>query len=101
LGGHSGDQICAGLLGREPHLSSINERPGAKAAFLADQHSGALQAAEKGCFLEKWPERHPEGAKAHHCFVAFTARLKSCPDASEPFIEFFRCLFRPLNSMAE
>jgi hypothetical protein len=25
-------------------------------------------------------ERHPSGAKARHFFVAFAARLKSCPD---------------------
>jgi hypothetical protein len=61
--------------------------------FLTDAaDERAVQAAEKGCFLEKWPEKHPAGDKAHHCFVAFTARLNSCPDASELFIEFFRSL---------
>jgi hypothetical protein len=38
---HSCDEIRPGFLGREPHLSSINERPVAKATFIASQHSGA------------------------------------------------------------
>ena len=38
---HSGNQIRPGFLWREPHLSSINERPVAKATFIASQHSGA------------------------------------------------------------
>jgi hypothetical protein len=39
-----------------------------------------LQAAEKGQFLSKKPEKHTAGAKAHVDSTALTARLKSCPD---------------------
>jgi hypothetical protein len=38
---HSGDQIGPGFLWREPHLSSINERPVAKATLIARPCSGA------------------------------------------------------------
>ena len=40
FGRHSGDQIRASFLRSELHLSSINERPAAKATYLAGLHSG-------------------------------------------------------------
>jgi hypothetical protein len=43
------------------------------------------QAAEKGLNLNRTPEKHPSGAKARHCFVTLTARLKSCPFKAEGF----------------
>jgi putative glutamine amidotransferase len=45
----------------------------------------AEQAAEKGLDLIRTPEEHPSGAKALVDFAAFTARLKSCPDAKRLF----------------
>jgi len=38
---HSGNQIRSSFLWCEPHLSSINERPVAKATLIANLHSGA------------------------------------------------------------
>jgi len=37
---HRGDQIRPSFLGREPHLSSIYERPVAKAILIASLNSG-------------------------------------------------------------
>jgi hypothetical protein len=49
---------------------------------IGEKHpSGAKQGAENGLHLTKIPERHPAGAKAQVNSAAFTARLKSCPDA--------------------
>ncbi len=44
--------------------------------------SRALQAAEKLCFGADFSWKFPAGAKALVVFMALTARLKSCPDAS-------------------
>jgi hypothetical protein len=41
FGRHSSDQIRPSFLGRESHLSSINEKPVAKATFFTSLHSGA------------------------------------------------------------
>jgi len=41
LRGHGCDEIRPGFLWRKPHLSSINERPVAKANFIASLNSGA------------------------------------------------------------
>jgi len=41
FGRHSGNQIRPGFLGREQHLRMINERPVAKATFIASLRSGA------------------------------------------------------------
>jgi len=38
---HGGNQIRPSFLRREPHLSSINEKPAAKAPFFARLHPGA------------------------------------------------------------
>jgi hypothetical protein len=37
------------------------------------------------CGSAKHLKMNDAGAKAHHFYVAFTARLKSCPDASSLF----------------
>jgi hypothetical protein len=42
-------------------------------------------------FLVKHAKK-ASGAKAHHCFVAFTARLKSCPTLLATPLTFFRKL---------
>jgi len=49
FGRHGGDKIRPSLLWREPHLSSINERPVAKATFL----QARIQGAEAPCSLRK------------------------------------------------
>jgi hypothetical protein len=46
--------------------------------------SGAEQPAENYDSQARL-EKNPSGAKARDCFVAFTARLKSCPDTKRPF----------------
>jgi hypothetical protein len=38
---HSGNQVRPGFLGREPHSSSINQKPVAKADAIASLNSGA------------------------------------------------------------
>jgi hypothetical protein len=43
--------------------------------------AGAEQAAEKGLHLAEMREERTAGAEARIDFAAFTARLKSCPDA--------------------
>jgi hypothetical protein len=51
--------------------------------FLATNiPSGAKQAAGKGLLWVKSGKKHTSGAKARINFIALTARLKSCPDAS-------------------
>jgi hypothetical protein len=40
---------------------------------------------EKGVDFAELPEIHPAGAKAQSLSVAFTARLKSCPDTKPGF----------------
>jgi hypothetical protein len=50
------------------------------------------QAAEKGLFPSESYEEKPAEAKAQLILWALSARLKSCPDASGIFIEFFRNL---------
>jgi hypothetical protein len=47
-----------------------------------DYPTVAKQAAEKGLHLTEMPEKRTAGAEARIDFAAFTARLKSCPDAS-------------------
>jgi hypothetical protein len=37
-------------------------------------------------------EKLPPGAKAHHCYVVFAARLKPCPCYKARKMEFFRSL---------
>jgi hypothetical protein len=41
FGCHRGDQIRPSFLRRKSHLSSINEKPVAKATFITCLHSGA------------------------------------------------------------
>ncbi len=58
-------------------LNPIGSPPGDDAP--AAQGSGAKQGAEEGLLAGKLPERHTSGAEAHLDFIAFPARLKSCP----------------------
>ncbi len=50
---------------------------------------GAKEVAEKGLILCEAGRGRPSGAKARVDFEAFTARLKSCPDAYRPFARVF------------
>jgi hypothetical protein len=59
LGRHSGNQIRPGFLGREPHLSRIDERPVAKATtFLR----GCIMVPEGSCSIRNPGQRSPPSA---------------------------------------
>jgi len=54
-------------------------------------------AAEKPELSGKIRGVHPSGAKAQYCFVAFTARLKSCP--FKTMGSSAACLFRATENL--
>jgi hypothetical protein len=50
------------------------------------------EAAEKGMKLGETQKNIPQGLKPNLFYLHLAARLKSCPDASGLFIEFFGSL---------
>jgi hypothetical protein len=84
----SGTKMTA-LLARLSNVAFFNEKATFRANRLECVPPGLNRLRKKACFKAESPEKHPSGAKAHAHFVAFTARLKSCPDASSHFKRVF------------
>jgi len=58
---------------------------GLKPNGYCNLHVWAKQAAEKGLCSNKFPVRHPAGAKARLILLRLLARLKSCPFKTSSF----------------
>jgi hypothetical protein len=69
-------------------LNSLLKKSERKANPTKDGLAGAKQVAEKGIHGGSILEKHPSGAKAPFILLAFSARLKPCPDTKPHAVSF-------------